>query len=438
MSEELDTHRRALAVNLDSNVYGVFAEIGAGQEVARWFFRVGGAAGTVAKTISAYDMTFSDAIYGKSGRYVSRERVVAMLEHEYRLLLERLDAERSAKTQYFVFADTVSARNYAGTNECHGWLGLRFQTEPNGPPSDILLHINLMEPSNLLQQQTLGILGVNLIYSAFYERQNTQTLLKSVFADLSLQRLEIDVVELSGPAFADFDQRSVGLQLVRNEYASAALFDTGRLIQPSDILRKKPIVVERGFFRNEDSVQRDLMRAAARQLASESGSTDREPLSVCEISVRPVRGEVPNDAELLRRVERLNSLGLPVAVTRFSESYRLTEYFRRYTKEAMRFALGASSVVEIFQTAYDELIGGLLEALGRLLAENVRIYVFPMPGAIFRQRLAAVGLDPQLFCSSGDEPVTARKIRIPPPIGHLYSYLLESGWVVPVEMAGKT
>jgi hypothetical protein len=435
MSEELDTHRRALAVNLDSNIYGVFAEIGAGQEVARWFFQVGGAAGTVAKTISAYDMTFSDAIYGKAGRYVSRDRVVAMLEHEFSLLRERLSSERAAKTRYFVFADTVSARNYSGTNECHGWLGLRFQIAPNSPPSDIILHVNMMEPSNLLQQQSLGILGVNLVYSAFFEPLIPEQLLKSLFTDLSLQRLEIDVVELAGPAFADVDLREVGLGLVRNEYANGVLFHGGRLVQPTDILRKRPIILARAFSRAEDAVEGDLMQAAAKQFVAESGgSFEREPLPLFEMSVRPVRGDVPADAELLRRVDRLNALGMPVAVTRLTESFRLTEYLRRYTKEPMRFAGGASAVVEIF---HGDQIGSLLEALGRLLAEQIRIYVFPMPAAIFRQRLVDVGLDATGFSADGDGPVTAGQIRIPAPLGHLYSYLLESGWVVPVEAASR-
>jgi len=437
MSEELDTHRRALAVNLDPSVYGVFAEIGAGQEVARWFFRVGGAAGTVAKTISAYDMTFSDAIYGKSGRYVSRDRVEAMLAYEYRLLHERLSADRAATTRYFVFADSIAARNYAGTNECHGWLGMRFQKDPQSQPSEILLHVNLLEPSNLLQQQSLGILGVNLVYSAFYERQTPEQLLKSFFADLSINRLEIDVVEFSGPAFGDFDARKVGMLLVRNGYGNAVLFHNGQLTQPTDIIRKKPMILVRGVFRTENTVEVELMHAAVGQLGAESGSLEREPSPLFEMSVRPIHGEVPADEELLRRVERLNNLGMPVAVTRFSESYRLTEYFRRYTKEPMRFAMGASTIVEIFQTAYGDLIGGLLEALGRLLAENVKIYVFPMPAAIFRKRLADAGLDARLFCADGGDAVTARHIRLPPPIGHLYTYLLESGWVVPVQTAGR-
>jgi hypothetical protein len=437
MSEELDTHRRALAVNLDAGIYGVFAEIGAGQEVARWFFQVGGAAGTVAKTISAYDMTFSDAIYGKGGRYVSRDRVVAMLEHEYRLLLERLSAERAAKTRFFVFADTVSARNYAGTNECHGWLGLRFQTASNSPPSDIILHVNMMEPSNLLQQQALGVLGVNLVYSAFFEPLRPEQLLKSLFTDLSLQRLEIDVVELSGPAFASVDLREVGLLLVRNGYANGVLFHAGRLTQPSDILRKKPIIFERGFFRTEDAINGDMMVAAAKQMVTESGSLEREPLPLFEISVRPVRGDVPADPELLRSVDQINALGMPVVVTRLIESYRLTEYLRRYTKEPMRFAGGASTIVEIFQASNAKLIGGMLEALGRMLADNIRFYVFPMPAATFNQRLADVGLDAKGFSTDGDGPVTAGRIRIPAPLGHLYSYLLESGWVVPVEAASR-
>jgi hypothetical protein len=205
MAENHDTHNRALKVNLDPKVFGTFAEIGAGQEVARWFLRVGGAAGTVAKTISAYDMTFSDEIYGKGTRYVSRGRVVSMLDGDDALLRERLDEPRGVDTQFFVFADTVAAKNYAGTNECHGWMGIRFQLAPRAEPSDVLLHVNMLDPTNLQQQQALGILGVNLIYASFFERDSIDALLDAIFSDLSLERLEVDVVELRGPAFSQID-----------------------------------------------------------------------------------------------------------------------------------------------------------------------------------------------------------------------------------------
>jgi len=205
--ELLTTNRKALTVNLDQPKYGTFAEIGAGQEVARWFFQAGGAAGTVAKTISAYDMTFSDAIYGKAPRYVSRERLSLMLDHEYALLNERLAATRGASTDFFVFADTVSAMSYKGNNECHGWMGVRFQTEPNGEPSDIILHVRMWDKENILQQQALGIVGVNLIYGAFYLRDSVDNFIVSLVDNVGTARIEVDMLKFSGPAFHQVDNR---------------------------------------------------------------------------------------------------------------------------------------------------------------------------------------------------------------------------------------
>jgi hypothetical protein len=403
LSEHVDdTHRRALAINLDASSYGVIAEIGAGQEVARWFFSVGGAAGTVAKTISAYDMAVSDAIYGKSGRYVSRDRLVAMLDKEFSLLLERMSSERAAKQRFFVFADTVSARNYAGTNEAHGWLGIRFQHEPQAPPSDVLLHVNMRDPSNLLQHQALGVLGVNLIYTAFNRGDTPQASIQSLFAGLSIERVEIDVAELSGPGFAHkLNARQIGVKLVRGNFASAVMFPSegGELAQPSDLLRKRPVVLERGAFRTPQSVAALDLGAASRMLAEEAEAggkkLERQPIGICEMTTHPVRGEAPDDEEFVRRIDALRARGLPVMVTRYSESYRLTEYLRRHTSEPLRFAIGASTVVELLRsTHYENLIGGLLEALGKLFADNVRIYVRSMPTEVFRQRLARVGSMP--------------------------------------------
>src|SRR5437763_11475812 len=168
---EIGTDRKALQINLDPAKYGTFAEIGAGQEVARRFFRVGGAAGTIAKTMSAYDMTFSDAIYGRAGRYVSRARLQTMLDHEYDLLVERLDSKFGAEKTFFVFADTVAARSFKQRSESHGWLGVRFQSEPRSQPSEIIIHVRLLDEANVDQQEALGVIGVNLVHGAFYCRE---------------------------------------------------------------------------------------------------------------------------------------------------------------------------------------------------------------------------------------------------------------------------
>jgi hypothetical protein len=432
MVESLDTHNRALKVNLDPEVFGTFAEIGAGQEVARWFLRVGGAAGTVAKTISAYDMTFSDAIYGKGTRYVSRDRLLSMLDHEYTLLLQRLDEPRGADTQFFVFADTVAARNYAGTNECHGWMGMRFQPTARSEPSEVLLHVNMLDPTNLQQQQAVGILGVNLVHASYYERGSIDALLDGIFANLSLESLEVDVVELRGPAFTRTDPSRLGQHLVRKELARAVVFrDGATMAQPSELLRKRPLVLERGMFESVAPLHRQMLEEATQKLRDEV-EPERAPLSIAELSITPVSGvEAPDEAETLRRLANMFELGHPVLLTRFPEIYHLTSYLRRYTSQPMRFVVGASTLVRLFHEAqYADLMGGLLEALARLLAENVKIYVFPMEIEAFRRALAGAGIPSTPAKSSAEGLVTADTIQLDPPARHLYRYLHDANWIV--------
>ncbi len=434
MSQPLDTHQRALAVNLDASSFGTFAEIGAGQEVARWFLQVGGANATVAKTISAYDMTFSDAIYGKAGRYVSQERLVAMLAHEYALLIERLAASLGAERRFFVFADTVAARNYAGTNECHGWMGLRFQAVPGGEPNDVLLHVNMMDATNRLQQEALGILGVNLIYTAFHDRESPDQVLRSIFSDLSLDRLEIDVVVLKGDVFRSVDLRRLGLRLVREGLANViVLGDDGRLVAPSEFLRKRSIVVERRSLDAATEVRGDMLAAAARALADESHDAKQPPLRLLEMPVVPSRdGEtVPGDEIILARIDEVRALGIPVVLTRHPQWYQLARYFRRYSKEPLRFVIGVGFFVTAFERAsYEGLIGGVFEALGKALAENVRVYVHAEPAARVRDALDRAGLEPIALPVDADGFVDLKGIRLHPPLGYLLSYLSEAGWIV--------
>jgi hypothetical protein len=433
VAQPLDTHQRALAVNLDPGIFGTFAEIGAGQEVARWFLQVGGANATVAKTISAYDMTFSDAIYGKAGRYVSQERLVAMLAHEYALLVERLAAARGTDTRFFVFADTVAARNYAGTNECHGWMGLRFQAVPGGEPNDVLLHVNMMDATNHLQQEALGTLGVNLVYAAFHDREPPDQLLRSIFFGLSLDRLEIDVVVLTGEVFRDVDSRRLGVRLVREGLANVIVVaDDGRLVAPSEFLRKRSIVVERRRLDAPSEARGDSLAAAARALASEQHGAAQPPLRLFEIPVVPSRDDetVPGDEIVLAWVDDVRALGLPVVLTRYPQWYPLARYFRRYSKEPMRWIIGIGSLVETFERAsYEGLIGGLFEALGKVLAENVRMYVHAEPAARVRAALARAGLEPIALPVDADGFVDLKGMRLHPPLGHLLSYLFDAGWI---------
>jgi len=269
---ERGTRGKALRVNLDNGFYGTFAEIGAGQEVARQFFSAGGAAGTIAKTMSAYDMTFSDAIYGASRRYVSRERLETMLEHEEELLIERLGATAGDNRRFFVFADTVAARSFRRHDESHGWMGLRFQHAPRAKFSNIILHVRMLDTENLLQQEALGIAGVNLIYGAAFNHQNPRTLIGSLLDDLKPGRIEVDMIRFSGPAFAGVDNRIMSLELVVQKLTRATLFrPDGEVVQASDAFYKKPILVERGSFRPVTCVTNDMLDGAKRLFEQEDG-----------------------------------------------------------------------------------------------------------------------------------------------------------------------
>src|SRR5215471_3520998 len=258
-----DTHNKALQINLDQRRYGTFAEIGAGQEVVRWFFRVGGAAGTIAKSMSAYDMEVSDAIYGKADRYVARQRLEAMLNHEHELNLNRLNDSRGATTAFFAFADTVSARNYSGTNECHGWMGVKFQSRPGDQDSQIVVHVRMLDNENALQQEALGIVGVNLLYGAFFLYSDPEALIESLLDGLTTQRIAIDMIELSGIEFRQVDNRLMSMKLVQLGLSGAAMFDpNGTVLQPSEVLYKKHVLVERGSFRPVCHVNIDMLRCA--------------------------------------------------------------------------------------------------------------------------------------------------------------------------------
>ncbi|MGB7157508.1 MAG: hypothetical protein WBD40_05545 [Tepidisphaeraceae bacterium] len=423
-------HAKALAINLDPTSYGTFAEIGAGQEVARWFLRVGGAAGTIAQTISAYDKTFSDDTYGSGSRYVSKERLAAMLDHEYELLLNRLAPVRGQQTRFFVFADTVAARNYRGDNEQHGWLGIRFQTEPGGPPNNLLFHVNLRDHTAQLQQEALGVFGVNLIYAAFFQCDSRETFLAGAFDGLSIDRIELDVIELAGPAFDGADARRACLTALRRGMCHALVFDpSGSIVEPSAMLRKRPLIVERGRFVAPDAVYGAMMRASEQQLCGEGIPLGRDPTSIFEMSIRPVAGTASDDDDvLLRKVAHASGVG-SVIVSDFPETYLLIEYLRRYTTEPVRLVVGVSNVARLMaEEFYTALPGSLLEGLGRLLASNVKVYVQPMPKAVFDAALQSL---PGLVEATSD-PVTADAISFKPPVEHLYRYMRDAQWVVPL------
>ena len=393
-AQKLDTHHKALTLNLDASTFGSFAEIGAGQEVARWFLVVGGASGTVAKTISAYDKEVSDDLYGSGSRYVSKERLEAMLDSEWTQLLTQLNKTRGQQTRFFCFVDTVSARNYAGTNDAHGWIGLRFQLQPGGPPNDILLHINMRDPSNVLQQEAIGILGVNLIYAAFYEVQTKESFLEGLAQDVVPERIEIDYVDLRGPAFESWDRRALLVHLVRAGFAEAVFFPSkGPTVPPTEVLHKKAVVLAPGFFGHIDSVHSDvhlrLLASGIQELQNELGEAKSAPAGFFCLTVAPLAPSepAPEIPDLLRRIDALGASGGDVLLFRQPELYHMTALVNRHTQAPVRFVAGLSLLIRAFEDIYGNLEGRLLEALARLFAQNVRIYVYPMTAADLREWL---------------------------------------------------
>ena len=433
----LTTQRKALTINLDEPKYGTFAEIGAGQEVARVFFQAGGASGTVAKTISAYDMTFSDAIYGKAPRYVSHERLGLMLDHEYRLLDERLGATRGDRTTFFVFADTVAARNYKGTNEAHGWMGVRFQTEPRGPTSEIILHVRMWDKENVLQQDALGIVGTNLVYGAFYYRDDPRKFIQSLLDNLSSERIEVDMLRFSGPAFASVDNRLMSLHLVQFGLTNAVMFGpSGEVLQPSEVLHNKAILVERGSFRPVTHVNVDMLNCATAQFVQEPLVKGKSVVVLMEITMNNLLAAGQLDPQdFLSRVDLLGDIGFTVLISNYSEYFRLTSYFRRYTKEMIGVAMGINNLLEIFnEKYYENLAGGILESFGRLFRNAVKLYVYPMRQEAY-DRYLATG---QLTAASGSAAahafaanvlITARNVQVADHLRNLYDHLLENHYL---------
>ena len=411
------TRQKALALNLDRAKYGTIAEIGAGQEVARWFFLVGAAAGTVAKSVSAYDMAVSDAIYGSAQRYVSRQRLQAMLEHEFGQLLERLGGARGETTTFFAFADTVATRSYARAGDGRGWIGIRFQTRPGEVPSDVIIHATLKDTTATRQQEALGVLGVNLIYGAFFRFADPGALIGSLMDELSRDRVEVDMIKLSGPAFDRVDNRLMSLQLVEQGLTDAAMFTAaGEVVQPSEVLYKRPILVERGSFRPVTKLTLDLLAGAREQFLEEPSVKGQEPVVLMEMTLRDLASGAGLDhADFLARADILGALGHDVLVSRFEQYYRLADYLAAYTDRMIGIAVGLPSITEIAdERYYADLGGGMLESIGRLFKRSVKVYVYP-----------------QLDAATG-RVVTVETLPVEAAWRHLRDFLLESGRLVPI------
>lgn len=383
MSEDSSrTIEKALAVNLDPTTYGTIVEIGAGQEVARWFFQAGAAAGTVAKTMSAYDMKFSDEIYGEApgGRYVSRARLRRMLEREYDLVISRIEKQRPDDTRFFAFADTVAAQGFKKRAECHGWLGVRLQLTPKSPPDDIIVHVRMLDETNLEQQEALGILGVNLIYGAFHYTDTPEKLLRSLMDGLRRGRIEIDLVELNGPTLGTIDNRLMALELVKASLTRAVLFDPdGRVVIPADALYRRRVLAMRGMFQTVEQRDIDLFTHAKMRFQRGTGGHDTEIISLAELTMAQLANDKKVDTtDFLARVNQLSDAGYHVLISEYFRYFRVRQYLGRYSREPVALVVDIESLGNIFcEDYYNGLSGGILEGLGQLFPDATVAYIYP-------------------------------------------------------------
>jgi hypothetical protein len=408
--ETISTHQKALSVNLDPRRYGTFAEIGAGQEVVRWFFRVGAGAGTIAKSMSAYDMQVSDAIYGRAGRYVCRERLEAMLDQEHQLNLDRLRDARGETSTFFTFADTVAARGYKG--------GTEFQAHPRDEDSQIIIHVRMLDGETALQQEALGIVGVNLVYGAFAFNHEPELLVDSLLDGLSTSRIEIDMIEFSGIAFRRVDNRLMSLKLVELGLSGAAMFAAnGDVLQPSEFLYRKPILVERGSFRPVCNVNLDMLRCAHEKFSELPDVRGKEVAQILEITMRNLKAEGEIDRQdFLARADVMAACGMNVLISDYFEYYRLAAYLSQCTKERIAITMGAGSLRELFdEKYYTTLDGGILESFGRLFKNDLKIYTYPM-----------------LNQDSG-ELTNCGNLEINQELRKLYGYLIDRGGITDLD-----
>lgn len=418
------TSNKALRINLDENKYGTIAEIGAGQEVARHFFLAGAAAGTVAKTISAYDMQFSDAIYGvqEGGRYVSRSRVNAMLDKEFKLVVDRVSETRSRASRFFAYAATVSAKSFNRDNECHAWCGVRIQTYPGAEPSDIIAHVRMKERTAEQQQNTLGIVGVNLIYAAYYYFENARKIIDSLTDGLSADRIEIDLIEFKGPYFEDTDNRALNLHLIRSWKTRAIMFKPdGTVAVPANMLYKKNVLTIRGSFKPATKLNVDMIEQGFTAFKETEGVSVDNSIVLAEISLNDSKGNdaLATEEDLLDRIGLLNSLGYSVMISDYTRYFSLRAYFRQFTSLHIGIVLGMINVRQIFDTdSYVGVEGGILEGFGKLFQDNTKFYVYPE-------------LDEDGELSS------FTNLKVPDHLRFLYRHLLEMQFVFGINCSDK-
>ena len=418
MRQQLEIEQKALEINLDDSVYGTFAEIGAGQEVARHFFQVGAAAGTIAKTMSAYDKIFSDKIYGTeaSGRYVCEARLYKMLDHEYDLMLSRLQNERP-DTCFFVFADTIAAINYQRTIKGDGWLGVRFQLQPDGEPNDIVLHVSMLDRDNRLQQQAIGVLGVNLIYACYRYNKNPEIMLESLLDSLH-GRVKIDMIRITGPDFEELDNRLLSLYLVKHKLSDVAMFGPdGKNVHASEFLYKKFVLMVRGSYRPATLVNLDMIRASFNFFRNEEEVDARKAYLLTEITLDNLRSEGELDEnDFLDRAALLNELGQTVVISNCQDQSRMTKYLSDFKVQKFGFVIGVRELLELItEKYYQNMDGQLLSAFGELFTRNVKLYVYPA------------------LQEGSAELINAANVPVPEGVKFLYRHLMDSGHIVDIQ-----
>ena len=382
-SSHRNTHDKVLRINLDERKYGTIAEIGAGQEVARQFFRAGAAAGTIAKTISAYDMQFSDAIYGvqEGGRYVSRKRVIAMIEKEFELVINRVGDSRPKSSRFFSYAATVATKSYKRENECHAWCGIRIQMYPGAEPSEIVVHVRMHDNDADRQQSALGYFGVNLIYAAYYYFEEPKKIIDSLTDNLEQGRIEIDSIEFNGPYFEEVDHRSINFHLIRSWKTRAVMYrPDGRVLTPAEMLYKKNVLTIRGSFRPVTKLNVDMIEQGLKFFTKMPGVTRKNSVALAEISINDAQGkdlQVP-ESDLMARVTLLNSLGYTVMISDYTRYFSLRAYFRQFTSMQIGIVVGIINIRQIFDlSTYRGVEGGILEGFGKLFPDNTRLLVYP-------------------------------------------------------------
>jgi hypothetical protein len=412
---------KTLRINLNKDIYGSFAEIGAGQETARHFFRAGGASGTIAKAMSAYDKSFSDAIYGTEhdGRYVTESRLRKMLSHETNLLEERIDKSQNPDYLFFTYANTVATIDFSKRYKGHGWLGIKFQLEPNQKVyNEIILHVRFKQNEARLQQETCGIIGVNLIYGALYKHYEPKKLLKYLYDHIDKDTLEIDMINFSGPHFEQVDNRLMSLQLIKNNMTEAVMFGPdGNNLLPAALLYKKNILALRGSFRPVTRVNIDMLNKSSKIFMTEEKVNQKNTEVIFEITLDNLKahGDI-DEKDFLARAELLSSLGHTVMISKFQEYYKLVEYFHKYTKNRIGLTMGLNNLIDVFdEKYYRHLSGGILEAFGKLFFKNVKVYLYPMK-------------DP-----STGAILNSDNIKVHPRMKDLYKFFKHNGKVKDIE-----